>query len=929
MINITKILAKVLFFLLGSFPFLLFSQANIKSGSINGRLIDSSSQKAMALATVAIFFAQDTSIITYRMSNSFGEFKVPSLPINKILRMIITYSGYAVIKKEFELTEKKQIMDFGAIEMQPSSQRLEEILVYAERPPVIIKKDTIEFNADAFKTLPNALVEDLLRKLPGVSIDNNGNIIVNGRKVNRILVDGKEFFGGDVKIATKNLPANIIDKVQVTDDAEEKERYPDKAKAVLGQVINLKLKKGIKQGWFGKAYAGGGTNERHEAGTILNLFRDTSQISVIGFLNNLNRPGFGYSDIRTLGGFSRSGVTSISTENGGLNINGISFGGTGEGIQSTGGTGFNFNTILKKGITLNTQYFYGQSTNDIDEINNLQQFIGDTVLVTRTLRKEVQKVNSHRVAFSLKTKIDSSTKLDFKPSFIFLNQNNSGSTNTTTKSSNNDLLNTSENLESISGNNFSYNHIFSITKNFKKKGRILNMYQVLKQNNTTNNTINNVTNIFEPSDTTKLNQLRYVKPSNWYIHTTLNFDEPISKQIKFRANYSLTNLNDREKLLTYDINDRTGKYEILNNFLSNNLTRISSRNNFSTSITWNYKKISIMPSINFTFLNIRDNLTTEKQKYNYIFPGFILNWNSLDLEYSVSVTPPDLSQIQTIPDNSNPLFVVKGNPNLKPVIAHNVYLYFYKPIINTSTFINVYLNGDIYKNGIIISKTITNDGTQTTFPLNGDNLLNFYTNASVNKQFEIHKTTQLNSNLGYSLTYLKNYSIINNVKYNSKTIKIKPYIREGINWNDKIEWNISYSREIYHTSSQNGAFPDLRVNLQSLGSDIVIRYPKKIVFESSVDYQYNSQAASGIQKNVILLNAGITWLFFHQDKGQLKIAVFDALNQNRSVNRTSGDNYINDHQINILRRYLLLTFTYDIRSFKPKKVGGENTFFLF
>ncbi len=149
-------------------------------------------------------------------------------------------------------------------------------------------------------------------------------------------------------MATRNLPANIIDKVQVTNDEQELEQFPDKAKASIGQVVNLKLKKGIKKGWFGKAYAGGGTDDRYEAGTILNLFRDTLQVSILGFANNLNRPGFGFSDVRKLGGFDRSGISAISTVNGGLTINGISFGATGEGVQTSAGAGFNLNYVFKR-----------------------------------------------------------------------------------------------------------------------------------------------------------------------------------------------------------------------------------------------------------------------------------------------------------------------------------------------------------------------------------------------------------------------------------------------------------------------------------------------------------------------------------------------------------------------------------------------------
>ena len=207
-------------------------------------------KSVLGLATVTVFKAVDTTIITYRLSNPDGEFKVPGIPFDLNCRVVISYSGYAVFRKEFTVTRDQPTIDMGTITMATDSKSLDEVMVIAERPPVIIKKDTIEFNASAFKTLPNALVEDLLKKLPGVQVDRDGNITVNGKPVNRMLVDGKVFFGDDPKMATRNLPANVIDKVQVTDDKEEMMRNGDDNPNNVGKVVNITLKKGVKKGWF-------------------------------------------------------------------------------------------------------------------------------------------------------------------------------------------------------------------------------------------------------------------------------------------------------------------------------------------------------------------------------------------------------------------------------------------------------------------------------------------------------------------------------------------------------------------------------------------------------------------------------------------------------------------------------------------------------
>src|SRR6187397_2521548 len=263
-------------FLLVITAFFLYS-LSWAQGTLKGKITDSATAKPLGFATVTVFKASDTAIITYRLSTPDGDFKVPGIPLDMNCRVVISYSGYSIFRKEFTITAPQATLDIGLIKLTTDAKTLDEILVYAERPPVIMKKDTIEFNASAFKTLPNALVEDLLKKLPGVMVDRDGNITVNGKPVNRILVDGKTFFGDDPKMATRNLPANVIDKVQVVDDKEEMLRNGDDNPNNVGKVVNITLKKGVKKGWFGKAYAGAGSDSRFETGAIANIYRDTLQ----------------------------------------------------------------------------------------------------------------------------------------------------------------------------------------------------------------------------------------------------------------------------------------------------------------------------------------------------------------------------------------------------------------------------------------------------------------------------------------------------------------------------------------------------------------------------------------------------------------------------------------------------------------------------
>lgn len=448
----------------------LSAQSN--AGNIKGKLKDSTNKSVLSLATVTVFRAKDTAIITYRLTDQNGDFKVPSLPLNVACRILISFSGYKPYRKEFELTKENPQIDFGTISLSNDSRLLDEVFVKAERPPVSIRKDTIEFNASAFKTLPRALLEDLLKKLPGIDIDASGNIMVKGKPVNRLLVDGKEFFGGDPKIATKNLPANIVDKVQVMDDKEQLERDPDIAPADLGQVVNIKLKKAIKQGWFGKAYAGGGTNARHEAGAIVNAFRDTTQVSVLAYSNNVNKSGFNIDDLNKIGGFQRSGVNGTSTySSGGIEVNGISFGATGQGIQQSMGGGVNFNHQFKKKVTLNLQYFYGQVNSAYESLYNTQRFLQDTTQVVRTNLNNKSINGNHRIGGTVTWKIDSFTTLTFRPGLTLSNSSANRYSYTAISNNIKGSLNDEDNRLNSAANGNSYTHNLFLNKTWKKEER--------------------------------------------------------------------------------------------------------------------------------------------------------------------------------------------------------------------------------------------------------------------------------------------------------------------------------------------------------------------------------------------------------------------------------------------------------------------------
>lgn len=913
---------------------LAFSQASLK-----GKLVDSASKKPMSLATITVFLAADTSIVNYRLSDPKGEFKVPSLPSGIGLRVIITSSGYKVMRKEFTL-EPNQQLDMGTIVLQTDTTELDAVLVYAERPPISVKRDTIEFNASAFKTLPTALVEDLLKKFPGVEIDPDGNMRVNGRAVNRILVDGKDFFGGDPKIATRNLPANLIDKVQVTDDKEQLDRNPDINKADLGQVINLKLKKAIKQGWFGKAYAGGGLSDGdnrglYEAGAIVNTFRDTLQISVLGYTNNLNRAGFGFSDLEKLGGFGRVGVNSISIwSDGGIALNGVSFGATGQGIQRSTGGGINLNHDPSKKLKINFQYFFGHVNSDLEKISSSTQKFNDTSLTVRNSIKENSNDYNHRFGLRINWKADSLTTIDFRPSFTIRNYDSKRQSDFESFSNFDPKLNSSVNNERVESNEVGYSHEASLNRLFRKKGRVLFLNTNFSINNTGHNQYNDVQSTFYNGGTAEddRNQWRRRDYDNLVLSGSITYTEPLSKSLSLRVSNSTNYFKDDDAFKTLDWNPITNQYDVINPGLTNGLDRNGLRNIAGLNLVKRWKKLTITPGVQALSLNIDNRYQTGtplKQQFFFVLPTINISYGAFNVGYRVSVREPSLTDLRPIADSTNPLYVNLGNPDLQPTVSHGINGSVYKYNSKTQISYNIYSNVNFANDAVVRSRSVSPNGVQVTNPVNADGNWNASLSASINKQFKLVNNWQLSLRPNFSFNYSKNLLIVNDTRSRLTGINTSPSMYVSFNWKDKVEFNQRYGINWRKNTYEADYFQDVDVITHTASTEFILRAPKNFVWESSLDYRYNPQVAPGIRKSVSRLNAGLTYLFLKDQKGQLKISAFDLLNQNVTSYRTVSENYITDSQIKALTRYYMLTFTYNIRDFKGGKVGGRQNFFFF
>ncbi|MBC7936814.1 MAG: outer membrane beta-barrel protein [Rhizobacter sp.] len=936
---------KMLMLLACSYCFAFAAKAQ---GTLKGKLIDSASKAPVGLATVTVFKAADTAIITYRLSSPDGEFKVPGLPFNVNCRVVVSVSGYSGYRKEFIVNSIEPVKDLGTVALPTSTTSLDEVVIFSERPPVVIKKDTVEFNASAFKTLPNALVEDLLKKLPGVQVDREGNIVVNGKPVNKITVDGKSFFGDDPKMATRNLPANVIDKIQVTDDKEEMLRSGDDNPNNVGKVVNITLKKGIKKGWFGKLYAGGGTGDLYEAGGIANIYRDTLQISVLGYLNNLNKPGFSYTELMQAGGMERNRANSNNNStsvwrnpNGsGVSINGVNFGGMQSygGVTTSKGLGINLNHTPSTKRSFYLQYFRGNINVNRTNITGVSQFNGDTVVTNNTSLKGPIETNAHNIGLGARLKPDSVTNILFNANYTIGLQDEQRISDVF---SNNNILGALSEGNIFQNNpakTYYYRHNINITRLSKtKKGRRFNFNQSLDINNRFNDysTESFLRYHYPVAFDSNYAQLRVEKIPRTDAAASFNYSEPLTKILTARigGRYEYSQLYNT--INTYNKDVVTDKYDIPNADLSSRFRRIGNRVIVTPGLEFKWKDLTITPGIRILMQSFDNRLASMPeaitQKQNNLLPTLGIVYKKLSFNYSKDIVMPGFQSLIPVTDNTNPYLITKGNTSLAPMERNNISLNYNYNNTKTNFYANVYGNGSFTNNDVVQSVKVDAQGVQTTMPVNADGSSNFYFNFNLNKQYKKNQKFIFSWNTGGNYNFNRNRLFYNDEVSLQSTFNFTNWFGLNLNFNDKVEFNTSVSKGYNFTRYTNENFRKINIRYTWFENELVIRWPKHFIWESQVQYDYNSNLPTTDARNIIRWHAAVNYTMLKSEALVLKLYVFDILKTNRSQYATVNRNMITSYQTNTLSQYGLATLTYNVRPYggAKKNIGGREKLFLF
>lgn len=895
----------------------LFSHAQ-ELRTVEGKAVDTA-QAAVARASVVLFY--ETPGDTLRMlTNTQGEFRFTQVK-NRPFTVRVSFTGFTEVEKKITDANTLKI-NVGSLPLFPSYQNMQEIVITT--PPVLIKEDTVEFKADSFKTKPNALVEDLLKKLPGVAVDKDGNVTAQGKQVTRVKVNGKDFFSGNVQTATRELSADMIDKVQVIDDYGDQSNFTGIRDGEPEKVLNLQLKKDKNKGMFGRITAGGGTQDRYQINGNVNLFQNNTQFSLFGNSNNVNaslfsRDGGG-------GGFSGGGGRGFAVAVGG---GGGGNAGGQDGISTTQSLGANFRHDFEKSKGSSVYGSYTLTDRMTDGLRDVNQqnlatatkFIDNRNTVFRNSSK------THRLNLNLEYNIDSFNYIKVIPQFSYSESDNRNAVvfdQFNDKGIKSQLGNSGDTTGSRSPDlnlNVLYNH------KFQKRGRNLSINTNLSSSRNQNDRNSfNYTEFFLPFVRTQItDQVRGQDNKSSSINTRVVYTEPIVKDRYMDLSYSFRNnyvLNDGE---TFDM--RTGVPVFVPN-LSNAFENDFTEQRIGASIRTVKKKYNYtlgataLPVVLKGYSLTKDSAYQPQRRVNMLpiarFQYNFTRTKGLNFNYQGNVQNPSFTQLQPILDNSNPQNQSVGNPALKPAVQHSMNGTFNNFNFSSGRTLFLGINGSVIQNQITNNVIwLGNTGARLTRP---ENVNGYYRMTGFYNWSKPFQNRTYVFSLNGAVNYTNDVALVDSARNIGKDLVFSQGFNFEYNLKEWFEFDLGarYSNQTTRYSLR----PEQNYNFGSwvLTSNSRADLPGGIIFRYDLQHVINIGLASGVNGNVTLLNGSLEKTVFKKKNGFIRLSGFDILNQNKNISRTVSANFITDTRVNRLTRYFMLTFTYRLNRF-----GGQNT----
>ncbi|GAB3808752.1 TonB-dependent receptor [Spirosoma humi] len=912
--------------------------------TLQGRAVDTSSVP-LPSSTVMLLSAKDSSLVNFTRTGDNGSFSFKNIKVGTYV-LKVSYVGLipynAVIKPATEA-----VVDLGPLKLKPITRELMEVVVRTAKAPLTIKGDTIEYNASSFKVPPGSTVEDLLRKLPGVQIDQDGNIRAQGQEVKKLTVDGKNFFGNDPKQATKNLQAEAITKVQVFNDKTEQAKLTGVDDGKKEKTINLELKEEFKKGGFGKVTAAGGpasnnVSARAEAKGIYNKFNAKHQFSLVGLGNNTNQQGLSrddYQDFRGSNAYNSNQNADFGFSGGnffyfsdsgdeGLGIPVSGRQGVGFSNNAAGGANYNFDTKEKK---WSGSYYYNQTRLELDAQRLRDVTLPQSTYSTNETSNQVNFNGNHRVSLRYEKQLDTLNTL------IFINNSRYGTGNarlfriqdlvrSNGAATRNESTNASDQRQFATSNSLIFRH------KMHKKGRSIAASATYEVNTNDANLILDSENTYsgpitaaDKSADIHQDQRNDIVRSEY--KASLQYVEPFAKRFTWETFFNFS--------LRYDEVDRDVFNRGDSRYVRNDTLSLYYKNNYvynrlGSSVRYSYKGLNLSVGLagqrftlngQFAPDQTSATFTPISRVFTTAIPNVGLNYDLKNNRYlyggySVSVQIPTSRDLQPVRNNSNPLYINQGSPNLLPQLGHNVNIGF--NYFNPGSFINMYIgvNGTKYVNQIVYSQRTDPQTLITVITpenLSGGQNLGSY----VGFGFPLKKT-KATLDLNTSLNFTNNPTRINDVINDTRTQSYYVGTRLSLT---PTEWLTFYGNanvNLNNTQFSISANRNQTFTNNNFSGDLNLKLPHDFYINTSMNYRVTKNEQLDFDQRIPIWNASVYHILGKAKRAEIRLTAIDMLNRNVAVTLNRGVNYTQSETIQTLARYFTIGFTYNMRGVQAK-----------
>ncbi len=865
-------------------------------GYIQGAIFDEKTKEPIASATIRLLNKSDSSYIQGVASNDKGEFRLSAPPRKYILE--VSFIGYKTFLQNFNTTVKNPDYSTGDIYLEENTIELGAAVVEAQVPGILVRGDTIEYNAGSYSSQESDMLQDMLKNIPGVEVDANGNITANGKAISKILVDGKEFFGNDIPMALANLPANMIKKLQLYKEQSETAKVTGFRDKDPEQVLNLVVKEELKQSTFGDVKGGYGSDDKYANKVLVNHMRGDNQLSFVGDMNNV-------SDDEYMSGMDN-------------------------GIDKNKNVGVNAYVQMSEKFKIGGNVRYSDNENLMETKTNTQTFLSTGDRLAKQDMSSTNKRDNMNVGMNIQWKPDTLTTI-FARSYINFNNTESDQTSINFSYVAEKDTTSGQSTNRSKGDGYSINNYFTVGRKLNNKGRTvsLSFNNSLRKENSKGTNYSYTTYTGDVEDKVIDQRTNTDNNSNSY-NISMSYVEPLGKDYRLQLSYSY-GLNDSERMRDVRKRDAEGNYTLIDSAYARNTENTYINQNISLNFQATKEKyrytigFSVDPSRSRSKISLGDSIIENlRQSVVNFSPSLNFSYTpnertNIDFNYSGSTGQPGISQLSADTVIVNALSKYYGNPNLKPSYSNNLNVFYQKSDYESSRFLMLMGGFNYTFNNIVDYTLIDEQGNSINTYRNVSGNMGANINFMYNTPLKNKKFTVTNNSTG---NYYKNIGYTNGEKAITHNVVLAEQVSVRFK-NDKFETNLRAGVSYNMTRNNLTDLQDRNTTNYTLNHFAMWRLPYDFILTSSINYSYYSGYEDDFKNSEMLWNASIAKQFLKKKRGTIKAQVFDILNDRNNITRYVSGNYMSDSRSNTINQYFLLTFSYKFNIIKGKKGVDE------